>query len=431
MIPTRRETSVNTTHHQDLSKKESKKNPLGRKVTIESNQTKTTTRQTNYDTLKKVIAVALIVLVVVGVFIPPSMFFQPPMNHTNSCEQGECSTSIPALVPYTSTPTYVHGNGHPIQSFPLNLYRVIHPGLMTVKDGTSCVISSALSSPKECEELSDLLVKVLEKYQPSDYYAIKASKSEKGVPVTDPYTSITVNIGMDARKVINHQQALKYLEKNVLTNPDFFHNDKSKILNAIMETHRLTVNHLSSTAGNFRTQMVIVRDDKTAWTEEGLLGALVRNGGTNEHKKHLMNLYKKITHSFPAEKAFQEATEAEMEALKMVCFVPCAVEEVEAHMDIFVSEIKELAQKILNCEIDTIAAAAYIHQQLGIIHPFEDANGRVARAWMNVILQLGGYDAIAIPNEEEYTQAVIEDQKNPGTFVSYLEKLIKLGRVIN
>jgi fido (protein-threonine AMPylation protein) len=54
------------------------------------------------------------------------------------------------------------------------------------------------------------------------------------------------------------------------------------------------------------------------------------------------------------------------------------------------------------------------------IHPFEDANGRFARVFMNAELKRGRYLPVVILDDKEYTQAIMEDQKDPGAFTSYL-----------
>ena len=73
---------------------------------------------------------------------------------------------------------------------------------------------------------------------------------------------------------------------------------------------------------------------------------------------------------------------------------------------------------------DPVEAAAWVHQKLGNIHPFGDGNGRVARDWMNAVLQLGGHKAIVFPDDEKYTAAIRKDQRNQQKFVDFLREII-------
>lgn len=71
--------------------------------------------------------------------------------------------------------------------------------------------------------------------------------------------------------------------------------------------------------------------------------------------------------------------------------------------------------------------ASLIHAKITWIHPFEDGNGRTARAIMNFILMKGGYPMFFIPYEkrEEYYQSLeIADKENYKEYVSRMLKLI-------
>ena len=54
------------------------------------------------------------------------------------------------------------------------------------------------------------------------------------------------------------------------------------------------------------------------------------------------------------------------------------------------------------------------------MHPFMDGNGRVARVMLNTILQMGGYEAVAIPNERDF----YESMKSPKEFRDYLAQVV-------
>jgi len=70
--------------------------------------------------------------------------------------------------------------------------------------------------------------------------------------------------------------------------------------------------------------------------------------------------------------------------------------------------------------------ALIIHAKIAWIHPFEDGNGRTARAVMNWILMKKGYPMFFIPFEkrEGYYNALEESDKN--SIKGYIKKILKL-----
>lgn len=75
---------------------------------------------------------------------------------------------------------------------------------------------------------------------------------------------------------------------------------------------------------------------------------------------------------------------------------------------------------------DPITAAAYVHIAYVRIHPHNDANGRIARALMNLILMSAGYDRAVFPSNEEYSEAVNQAVRanQPEIFEEFLRKII-------
>jgi Fic family protein len=70
--------------------------------------------------------------------------------------------------------------------------------------------------------------------------------------------------------------------------------------------------------------------------------------------------------------------------------------------------------------------SALIHAKLAWIHPFEDGNGRTARAVMNFILMKKGYPMFFIPYEkrEEYYQSL--EISDTGNYKEYISKMLQL-----
>ncbi len=71
--------------------------------------------------------------------------------------------------------------------------------------------------------------------------------------------------------------------------------------------------------------------------------------------------------------------------------------------------------------------ATLIHAKLTWIHPFEDGNGRTARAIMNFILMKKGFPMFYIPfekREEYYKSLDIADKSEHKEYISRILQLI-------
>lgn len=76
-------------------------------------------------------------------------------------------------------------------------------------------------------------------------------------------------------------------------------------------------------------------------------------------------------------------------------------------------------------ENDCISAACYAHQELTRIHPFVEANGRMARILMNMILMQGGRQPITFVFNSHYTKAIRADENaQPGAFQKYIQSVL-------
>jgi len=424
-------------------KNESSKELLKNNLTIQQDKASISNRISNprniqpiapNNTVKKIMAVAFIAFLLCGVFIPfiatSYQLSSPGSTNAASLHTKDCSQVPLYLCPYSSElANIVPPQSHSIGRFPNYLDKAVHPGFISTPKGYLCQIQKKTDlSFKECEKLVDEAAENIQSEMPDTYEMITAP-SEKGFGIlisTESGSPLKVTFGMDARKITNQKKALQYLEKKVLNDPDFFEKGEEELIRTIKKTHEIILEKLSSSAGKFRKDSMIVRDDQTELTIPGLKKALAEKGGTNEDKKHLDSLLRKSVKSDGSLVIdIKKINAKEKAAFSKIAFIACPHEEVENKITLFATELKEMAVKIKAQEIDPIAVAAYVHQQIGNIHPFDDANGRTARIWMNTMLQLGGHKAVVIPNDSEYTEAVVNDQKTPGTFTAYLEEIIE------
>lgn len=102
-------------------------------------------------------------------------------------------------------------------------------------------------------------------------------------------------------------------------------------------------------------------------------------------------------------------------------YVPPQASEIPALM----KELSNDLEKKWDSE-HPVNLAAYAHQRLVDIHPFEDGNGRTARLLMNLILINKGYQIISIPPvlRQEYIAAITKGRRTGSTIGGALAKFI-------
>jgi len=102
-------------------------------------------------------------------------------------------------------------------------------------------------------------------------------------------------------------------------------------------------------------------------------------------------------------------------------YIPPPENEVPSLM----KELSEDLQTKWNNE-HPVVLAAYAHQRLVDIHPFEDGNGRTARLLMNLILINKGYQIVSIPPilRQEYIDAINKGRRSGSRAGGELAKFI-------
>lgn len=101
--------------------------------------------------------------------------------------------------------------------------------------------------------------------------------------------------------------------------------------------------------------------------------------------------------------------------------------KIKKRMETLLIETKKLFKK------DGIKAAEYFHMELVNIHPWDDANGRVARIGLNLILIKSGYPAIVFTSDDRYTSAINKfNAGNKTAFERYIqEEICRTTRIYN
>lgn len=91
----------------------------------------------------------------------------------------------------------------------------------------------------------------------------------------------------------------------------------------------------------------------------------------------------------------------------------------------WIEKCKELIPKVVTQDVDSIAAAAWIHHEVVRLHPFEARNRRIARVLANAFLQLGGHVAIFFPDRKKLHLAISADLEHPGHLAKFYEKVLR------
>lgn len=391
----------------------------------------------SWETIRKTIGVVLIILLIFGVFIPPVM---ANPQRTFEDTQIQCPNSFQSQGPPECLQSDFCGvssnavHTAPIVKFPTYLPKVMHPGLMAGEKGLLCEIPKDLKLPtfKSCDVISKFVVDFVKKNQPEKYVAAiedKNGRNEKGITFSHGLKKLPiqkVTIGMDFQKVTNFEKALAYIERTVFSNLDSLENDEQVIINAIKTTNKILLKKFSENAGEYRKGAVLVFGGNSR--RNNLSELLRQKKGTAEDQEHLNSFLKKLATYEIVEEAFEKASADELRVLEKIVYIPPRSNEIDDQMITFAKGLREAISSIRNHKCNAIVAAALTHQEIVRIHPFEDANGRTARIWMNTILQIGGEKSVIFPDEEEYDKAVAKDQSSPGKFSSYLVKVIEWNK---
>lgn len=77
-------------------------------------------------------------------------------------------------------------------------------------------------------------------------------------------------------------------------------------------------------------------------------------------------------------------------------------------------------------KIHPFELAAIVHAKIAWIHPFEDGNGRTARAVMNYILMKKGYPMFFIPYEKREKYYLALEKADKGNYKEYISDVISL-----
>jgi fido (protein-threonine AMPylation protein) len=213
----------------------------------------------------------------------------------------------------------------------------------------------------------------------------------------------------------NYRRALTLIEAQFLLK-SFICLTEIQFLVSIKLLHSVLQKDIVSTAGQFRTQEAYIdkHRGKYAFHDDQFLEDLRKNEPTSVH------LYQTVLLSLQTASSFEDAVktwtpEQRVFFEKYVQTTPSA-RSIENQL---IESWKQL--KYMN---DPLEQAAFIHLEISRIHPFEDANGRLARLVMNIILMQAGYAPFIALLNKEYTAQIQQGVRDRTVFVAYLKRCI-------
>ncbi|MDN3506712.1 MAG: Fic family protein [Simkaniaceae bacterium] len=314
-------------------------------------------------------------------------------------------------------------------------------GQVAANDGRNyCSIDDVVPDAVHCQEAVAKVEGTVQKLARGQWDALSATPleaRERGAPSRLPHIGVReVHVLANPAQVANAKEVYAFLQEKMLASPEaFFAKSETELLDLLKDVQKMFCKNNLDTEGQdgapgkLRTQGVLVTANRAGEDPVGyLVNTLKEQGGPNAERQTLLGIFRKMKMLGSYDAAFKKLTPEEMRVLRKVAFIPTAQEKVKEEMLAFVKELKVEGAKVLSGEVDALSVAAWVHQEIGRIHPFEDHNGHTARALMQAIMRLGGYPEIIFPDDDEYTAAVVEDQKNPGAFVSYLNRMLQWNK---
>ncbi len=177
----------------------------------------------------------------------------------------------------------------------------------------------------------------------------------------------------------------------------------------------------------YRTDEALLIDANKEWTKAEMEALFNENGGNQQDIKHINSIYEKYETFHSLVNVANLLKDEELTVLKK--FIPTSphAELVPFKLKELSFQIQYLVEKIKLKQIHPIAAAAYIHQEIIRIQPYKTKNMDAATSWMNLILQMGCYMGFSAPDQLHF-DAMLDDLKHPGSFVTFIEDCIKLLR---
>ncbi|MBS0627313.1 MAG: Fic family protein [Verrucomicrobia bacterium] len=354
-------------------------------------------------------------------------------NHTAEKTNEAATSSINNYVAqFTSPGLMVSGNKTTGMGFSLGLYPLSFRRNKKFQDSLVDLRSYAFdyTKMKELEFIGEQLAKSLKEQDPN---LLVRFREEQKTDTNGSLLSIgrkSVIFGVNPKKTENLKMVMSFLQEKLNVDDEFWIKE-GEVIRTLKETHKMFFDGISTdrSVGFFRQKNVIVF--KVEDCDQDWFDLLKKYRGTEKDFDILENVFARFA-TGEVEEIFDKLTPEELTVFQKIAYIPPIRNEVESLMQEFENEFKALYRMSKETgKVDYIKLAAFVHQKIVGIHPFEDGNGRVARAMLNSLLIQGGYCPIAFYDNDAYTNAIEIAQKQGSidSFEDYLRTCIKTTKV--
>jgi hypothetical protein len=306
----------------------------------------------------------------------------------------------------------------PITEFPKNAVHGFRAGAFTSNGAHHCLGKFERHTPGSCDLLTDEVGRQMPSEQKGMLVEI-ANRYDNGFNTTVyPGMRRETEVHWWVPRVMfeNQKKAVGFLEKTVLKRPNYFKDATPiQIVDMIKKLHvRLTqgisFENSMPRPGEYRNREMHVTEP----SDNDQRPLLAQSKGVPSW------LYLATVAKL---QIFGQSTlsEREINVLNKVGLLTETPKKIPERIFRFGTELKEILSTPNKAEVDPIKTAAWVQQEVGEIHPFEDGNGRTARNLMNVALMILGWNPPIFKNDVEYTAAVMN-----GGFLDYLRQEVAL-----
>jgi prophage maintenance system killer protein len=315
-------------------------------------------------------------------------------------------------------------------------------GIILSKDGTSGFDFSKPipreSFPHEMRRRNKLLKQFVENipYNPrfrADFERQIANPMSRGTRYSIDEENDILYFGISPLQRQNECRAYKKTKKWVSKISSL---SSEQIEEKILKTHETLMRKINpSYAGKYRREKLIIHETRpnqpqaptdSAATYEYWIQSIKLNSATQAEEEENLRILQQMTVTVEGLTTIKRPASSEQQKLADLVGASFTTpsDQIKSEMSQFAKNLRQAYQR-RNCfDFNPIEFAAYVHQTLIAIHPFEDWNGHCARLLLKVFLEEFGYKLI-VRDPIEYQVSVRLDLKQPGIFADYIRQAIE------
>lgn len=343
------------------------------------------------------------------------------------CSNGQCSPNVATsavsewLAPQCTSSSSIFASSSTGQAqvaelsnrhFPAYTARFMNTGMQLVFEGTAgCVLLNDTIMP--VEQCQTAVTKAM--LSPAFLNAPKVPQFafEIGLAIAaeedDGHVSSVTCVEISPQKYQNYKEAEHFIEEAILSSDVLFSGSVDDTVNTIKKIHEILLQKLpraAEDAGKYRTML-----------------DYINHGNPKQHHA------KKLATLSPSEMQIYQAALPKLDKHDLRLFTP---KELSVMQKVYTfctnpndirAEMENLAKNLIDKiarKVDPKYIAGWLHMEIVRIHPFGDANGRLARILLNTILVHYKQTPAVFHDTEAYNRAVKDGIRSLPNFIKYL-----------